>query len=265
MTIHVRIISDSTPTLALIEAINQVMRGERIVSDRRVTTMLITPRCTSGLSRVTADGWYDVTWSIPAVCYHDGSETTREGCSEGIGVVSDGEWFHYTWRTVEYITAIGAPENRPLEERISEAGPVSTDHLSDEEVRVWYGSRAEAHESLRRRRDAAVRRDTSAGRYDWKAYAQKVKGLYDLSKPPKLTAGERVISAAYRRQKAVDELNNATASAGALMRNAEEANKAEGAKKHGTKSGWARMFGVSRPTVDSWMNPAAVEDIEEVS
>ncbi|WP_329317288.1 hypothetical protein OG723_44625 (plasmid) [Streptomyces sp. NBC_01278] len=82
--------------------------------------------------------------------------------------------------------------------------------------------------------------------------ARELVTFIDSHRPPKLTAEQRVMSQGVRLSQLEAELENTKASLARLMRNAA---RDQGERpRRGFKSDLSRWAGVSRPTVDAWLN-----------
>ncbi|MEU1813124.1 hypothetical protein [Micromonospora aurantiaca (nom. illeg.)] len=209
---------DCAPTVKLSAALRDaapllfVPGGDRYCAD-------LTIRARSSISghrrSMTRDAWYDLIWTHPTI--------RAEGCwPDGPGPMIE----HVA---IDTVGQLPAPPRIPLQDRIAAAGPVRTDHLNPEAIRLA-GGEDEIRRNWTAQRDADLSRDTSADAYDWPAYAPQVAGRIRALAPPKLTPTQRAHVAAARLLETRWALAGAHASVEALIRNAAAAGDVDGAE-----------------------------------
>lgn len=254
---------ESTPTLALNTALTaQLAMLPALPRLQWDLTLRVVPRPTHDAAPVvTADAWYDLVWSIPALCTHD-PQPTLPNCHEMYwDPDSDGEHYvHEGWFDVERAGVFPAPPEIPFDARLA-AAP----EITDADVDAWetrqpgatrlLGGRDKARKVLESNRVHSVQHDRTAGRYDWDAHATALLERYRSLTPPKVTTAQRLRFVGVRLLRARQEEAGARQSAAALLRNAEQANReAPGdSRPAGRKSDWTQWVGVSRPTIDAWL------------
>ncbi|MEU7591274.1 hypothetical protein AB0A95_33880 [Micromonospora sp. NPDC049230] len=203
---------ESTPTVLLGDALRAVTPELFNAGDRNRASLTIRPRSTAlGASNpATSEVWYDLLWTHPAVHAVEGPHGPELSVEH-----------------VEIATAgtLPPPPRIPVETRIAAAPPVTVDHLSDDELRVWGGAE-KLIRSWTGHRDAALRDDRSADAYDWSTYATQIAAQVRSLTAPRLTAGQRAQVAAVRLIEAHWALQGARASVHALLGNADRAGDA---------------------------------------
>jgi hypothetical protein len=233
-------------------------------------TLRVIPRPThDSAPPVTPDAWYDLVWSIPAVCNHETWFSVLPNCSEGpIDRDDDGTpYVHVETFDVSRAGVFGAPPELPFDQRLA-----AVPEITEADVDAWearqsgvsrlLGGRDKVRELLESNRVHDVTYDHTAARFDWSTHATALLEHYRSLTPPKIAPAERVRYAGARLLRARQEEAAARQSAAALVRNADKANRAaKTGRPGGQKSDWARWLTVSRPTIDGWLGESDTHDI----
>lgn len=140
-----------------------------------------------------AGAWYEVFYAHKILCptaEHDDEEDLRMSCWERGHVDLGCSPVEYL--LLECATVLPAPPVIPWQERLAQEPHPSIDHLSDEEIRVWYGTPAEAMEAAKGRQRFAIQEDRTARIFDWNKAAPAYREILEKVPHRKLTPAERV-------------------------------------------------------------------------
>ncbi|MFK0294790.1 hypothetical protein ACIQU6_30560 [Streptomyces sp. NPDC090442] len=176
----------------------------------------------------------------------------------------------FEWHVIADAGELDWPPLRPEEEiwpALLEKHPVPTGDQAQRQAKMFGRTVEELHrEQLRQRylSDAHIgrsKRNPTDVNFDplvrdWDATARELAAFLDTHRPPKLTADQRVMAQGVHLAELEMAVNTTRASLGRLMRNAarESAQQRDGKPRHGFKSEMSRWGGVTRPTVDAWLN-----------
>ncbi|WP_435107775.1 hypothetical protein [Nocardiopsis synnemataformans] len=153
-----------------------------------------------------ADRWYDVYYT------HQTVQAETDIAGDALDPVVN--------KKIAKAATLPAPPRIPWEQRLADAPEPTVDHLTEEQIRIWFGDRDKALESARTRQEIAIREDRTAETWDWEAAAEIYRPILDAIEPRKLTAAQRVHVARVRVLEAENELASARASLEALEANA---------------------------------------------
>lgn len=211
------ILTGGTPW-ALAKAIQQIAPELLTAHNPHQADVLITPRWTdeyaSEANRATRDAWCDMWWAHPTIVIN---ETTADPYPDR------------GWERCTHIGTIGAPPRIPIEQRIAQAPPVTTTHISDAQA-AMHGGREKLTTDWTAQRDRDFARDTSVNAYDWPVLARTiVDRIRDLGTPPTLTPGQRTHVAAVRLLDALRAVPAARQSLDAHLSNASQAGEHDAA------------------------------------
>lgn len=201
--------TDRTPTMLLTQAIHAADPQLVTAYDLNRADLTIVARLTVPcLHPATADAWYDLHWSHPAVVARDNG--------------FDGDYPVMEYALIAHVGTIPPPRQIPAEQRIAAAPPVTLDGVDEAAIRLYDGP-DEALRIFRNQRDAAIRQDRRAETYDWAPLAAQIIDRARQLTPPKLTPGQRAHVAAARLLEALQRVPAARHSLTAHLANAEQA------------------------------------------
>lgn len=169
---------EATPTIALAEALEPSRRDLPTLKFGLVLRML--PRPEYGDRQATADAWYDLRWSVPALCQHP--DDPRPGCYIPAEPLDPESYAHVDWHDIASVGTLPPPAIIPAADRLA-ALPAA--------IRDWAGFVTEV-----------------------------VLPRYRSLTPPKVSPADRLWPAGARIWRAAQELENARTSAATLLRNA---------------------------------------------
>lgn len=170
------------------------------------------------------------------------------------------------WYVIAEAGELDWPPLRPEEEiwpALLAEHPVPTGEHAEKQARMRGKSIEEMHRDHLRRQYLSDAHIVGGKRHkgdvnfsplvrDWSVTARELADFIDTHRPPKLSSEQRVMAQGARRAQLIAELDNTTASLGHLMRNAA---RDQGPKlRRGFKADMVRWTGVTRPTVDAWLN-----------
>ncbi|MEV5204385.1 hypothetical protein [Streptomyces sp. NPDC053720] len=172
----------------------------------------------------------------------------------------------YDWQVIADAGELDWPPLRDEEEiwpALLAKHPVPTGHQAEAQARLTGKTVEEWHrESLRRTYlcDAHIgttKRNPTDINFsplvrDWDATARELAAFLDTHPAPKLTTTQRIKAQGVHRARLLDELSSTNMSLARLMRNVVK--NPSNLEEKPRKLDLARWAGVTRPTVDSWLN-----------